>query len=114
VKIFYPRFDKQQIIQKLSQGVLALRERLPLKRAVLFGSYATGRHTAASDIDLLVVYSGEDREDAYALVKKTLSIPGLEPHVYSEAQYEALSETIERMVRDGVVIYRDQPYSKSA
>jgi hypothetical protein len=34
-------------------------------------------------VDLLVVYDGEKREDAYALVKKTLDILGLEPHVYT-------------------------------
>ncbi|MGQ9630096.1 MAG: nucleotidyltransferase domain-containing protein [bacterium] len=110
VKVFYPRFDRQHLLQRLNRGISALKEALPLKWAILFGSYARGSHTVASDIDLLVIYNGEAREDAFALVKKTLCIPGLEPHVYSESQYEAMRETLHRMVQDGVVIYGDQPY----
>jgi len=35
---------------------------------------------------------------AYALVKKTLDILGLEPHVYTRREYYQLKDTIERMV----------------
>jgi len=41
-----------------------LKERLYLLLVVLFGSYAKGNYTVASDVDLLVVYDGEKREDA--------------------------------------------------
>jgi len=71
---------------------------------VLFGSYATGKQTVASDIDLLVVYAGKPREDAYALVKRTLNIHRLEPHVYSEEEYEQARAMIEQMVRDGIPV----------
>jgi len=79
----------------------ALQGVLPLKRVVLFGSYARGQQTIASDIDLLVIYAGESREEAYALVKRTLNIPGLEPHLYTEQEYEQVKMTVERMIRDG-------------
>jgi len=82
-----------------------LRRKLPVKKVVLFGSYAKGRHTPASDVDLLVIYSGERREDAYKLVRKTLKIRGLEPHVYSEEEYEAVRSTVERMIDGGITIY---------
>ena len=88
----------------LRQRVAALREKLPLKRVVLFGSYARGRQTVASDIDLLVVYTGEPRKDAYALVKRTIDVRRLEPHVYEELEYAQVRETIERMVRDGIAL----------
>jgi hypothetical protein len=84
--------------------VTVLEERLPLKKMVLFGSYAKGRQTVASDVDLLVVYAGKPREDAYKLVKRTLNISRLEPHVYSEEEYERAKSTIERMVQGGLVI----------
>ena len=80
-----------------------LAARLPLRRVVLFGSYASGQFTAASDIDLLVVSEGSRRDDAYALVRKTLQIPRLEPHIYSLEEYEAVKETVTRMERGGVV-----------
>jgi len=39
-----------------------LKERLYLLLVVLFGSYAEGNYTVASDVDLLVVYDGEKRK----------------------------------------------------
>jgi len=76
---------------------------------VLFGSYAKGRQTVASDIDLLVVYTGRPRADAYALVKRVLDIRRLEPHVYAEEEYEAVRTAVERMVRDGIPIVPGGP-----
>src|SRR3990170_7801764 len=75
VKISYPRYSRQEVLNRLAAGVIALQQRLPLKRVVLFGSYASGRFTAASDIDVLVVYEGEPRPDAFALIKRTLDLP---------------------------------------
>jgi predicted nucleotidyltransferase len=105
VKVFYPRFSREDLLVMLREGIAGLQAKMPLQQVILFGSYAQSRHTVASDIDLLVVYQGEPRADAFALVKRTLRIPGLEPHVYSEEEYEQLKQTVERMVRGGVVIW---------
>jgi predicted nucleotidyltransferase len=86
----------------LRERLPALAALLPLKRAVLFGSWATGRATAFSDIDLLLVYAGPPRDDAYKLVRRCLDLRGLEPHVYAEAEAEALRPTLDRMARDGI------------
>ncbi len=104
VKVFYPPFSRAELITLLRQRVTVLRERLPLRRVVLFGSYAQGRQTAASDIDLLVVYAGPPREDAYALVKRTLGVRRLEPHVYTEEEYKQVKATLEQMIEGGVPI----------
>jgi len=90
---------------RLREGVAALREVLPLVRVVLFGSYARGRQTVASDIDLLVVYAGAVRGDAYASVRRTLGLRRLEPHVYAEEEYVQVSATLERMIQDGITVY---------
>ena len=105
VRVYYPRFDKQQLIQKLREELKKLEEKLPLALVVLFGSYAKGNYTVASDVDLLVVYEGEAREDTFATVKKTVSVPRLEPHIYSEREYEGLEGTLGRMIEGGVVLY---------
>ncbi len=76
-------------------------------RVVLFGSWAAGRHTAASDVDLLVVYMGHPREDAFGIVKTTLGIPGLEPHVYAEGEAEGMRDRLDRMTAGGVVLFPD-------
>ena len=49
------------------------------------------------------------RPDAYARTKRALPLPGLEPHVYSEAEYAAVAATVDRTVEDGVVVYPPPP-----
>lgn len=104
VRIFYPRFDREGLIRELNKKMGDLAKELPLLLVVLFGSYAQGNYTVASDVDILVVYKGKDRKDAFAVVKKTLNIPLLEPHVYSEEEYHLLKGVIDRMVRRGKVV----------
>ena len=74
VKVFYPPWTREALLVRLREGVAALHEVLPLVRVVLFRSYARGRQTVASDIDLLVVYAGAVRGDAYALIRYTLNL----------------------------------------
>jgi predicted nucleotidyltransferase len=88
----------------LQESLPKLKEHLDLKLVVLFGSYATGRFTAASDVDLLVVYEGPERDDVYALCKKTLGVPRLEPHVYSAGLFAEMKESIKPMIQKGVVL----------
>ena len=83
----------------------ALKKELSVSLVVLFGSYAKDNYSIKSDIDLLVVYRGKKR-DAYAKVKKTMDIYGLEPHIYSEEEYEAIKNTIEKMIESDIVIFK--------
>jgi len=78
---------------------------LPLSFAILFGSYARGNYTVASDVDVLIVYSGKEQPDAFPKAKKLLDLPLLQPHVYSVEEYEVMKETIKRMVAGGVLLY---------
>lgn len=63
---------------------------LGLKLVILFGSYAQGRHTAASDIDLLVVHAGESNRQVYSRCWDALKMPQLQLHVYTVTQYRRL------------------------
>lgn len=105
VRVFYPEFDREEILRILSERIRALDGRLPLIRVVLFGSYVRGNYTVASDVDLLIVYKGKPRPDAYAIAKRVLDIPRLEPHPYSQAQYERMKRVISRMSEGGVVLF---------
>jgi len=71
----------------------------------LFGSWASGRATAFSDIDLLVVYKGATRADAYELIRRLVDVRGLEPHVYSGAAAESMGDTPDRMTAGGVPLF---------
>ena len=105
VRIFWPAFSRAELIERLRAGIPALARALPLARVVLFGSWAQGRATVRSDVDVLVVYAGAPREDAFQTVRQCLDTPGLEPHTYTEAEAAALGSTLERMTAGGVVLY---------
>jgi hypothetical protein len=105
VRIFYPKFDRGELIQRLLPKIEALSKELPLLRVVLFGSYAHGNYTVASDVDVLILYEGEERKDAFAVAKKTLNTPLLEPHVYSEEEYKQCRDVIARMESGGIVLF---------
>ena len=78
---------------------------MPLRRAVLFGSYASDRFDAASDIDLMVIYEGERRDGAFETLKRAMTLVGVEPHVYSEVEALQAAAVIQRMTEGGVVVY---------
>ncbi len=104
VRVFYPRLDRAELLRTLKDGLARLEAVLPVRRVVLFGSYAKGTYTVASDVDLLVVYAGESRPDAYALTRRALNIPRLEPHLYTETEYAAAAPTLNRMLEGGIVL----------
>ncbi len=109
VTVFYPEYSREEVIQLLRERLPILNAHLRLRFVALFGSYATDTYTAFSDIDLLVVYEGEVREDAFALVKKTLQVRGLEPHVLNVDEFRAVFPTWQRMLKDGISLWGEMP-----
>jgi predicted nucleotidyltransferase len=103
--VSWPTRDRGEIVAAVRRALPELKKKLPVRRVVLFGSFANGRATAYSDVDLLVVYDGPSREDAFATVKKTVPVRGLEPHVYASQEAEAREDLLKRMTRGGVVIF---------
>jgi hypothetical protein len=108
VRIFYPKFDQAYLLRILPERLKMLQRELQLLRVVLFGSYAKGNFTVGSDVDLLIVYRGEERADAYAIAKRTLDIPQLEPHLYSEEEYKKMERIISRMSDGGILIFPEE------
>lgn len=108
VRVFYPRFSQKEVLERLRARLGALAESLPLVRVVLFGSYARGDFTVASDIDLLVIYRGEENPAAYALCKKILELPGLEPHPFGEKECLNQEATLARMMAGGIVLFPEE------
>ncbi len=106
VRIFYPRFNRQELVQIIQDKLGELEKKLPLLVVVLFGSYARGNYTVGSDVDLLVIYKGGRKADAFKVVKRILAIPLLEPHIYSEDEYREMKERIDRMIKGGIVLSR--------
>ncbi len=108
VRIFYPLYNNEVIIKKINRRLRFLESKLSILLVALFGSYATGHYTTASDIDVLVIYKGKQKKDAYQIVKKTLGIHGLELHIYTEYQARRMSTTIQKMIKNGIVLYQSE------
>ena len=106
VQIFYPEWTRETLTEVLREGVFRLNEVLPVERAVLFGSWSRARATVRSDIDVLIVYRGEARSDAYGLAWRALGVRGLELHLYSEDEAERIVQTIEQMTRESISLLR--------
>jgi hypothetical protein len=70
------------------------------------GSYGPSIAASRRDDDRLelVVYADPPREDAYRLVWRHLYARGLEPHVYSETQAEALRATLDRTTQEAITL----------
>ena len=102
VRVTFPTRNRDQIIAHLQKHLPNLEHEVPLRRVALFGSWATGRATAFSDVDVLIVYEGPPRDDVFRRAWYLLDLRGLELHVYTEAEAADLAPTIERMTRSGV------------
>jgi hypothetical protein len=108
VRVTYPALTKAQVVERLTRAYAGLRRRLPVTKMILYGSYAQGRHTAGSDIDVIVVYSGKQNHDAYRLIIEEAKLPRLEPKVYTEEQFNSMiagsRRFAEALEKEGIVI----------
>ncbi len=104
VKVFLPPFDLPTLLHLLEGRVKELAVQLPLRRVVLFGSWAKGQATAFSDIDLLVIYADPPRDDAYRIVRRTINLRGLEAHVYAESEARQVERVLQRMTEGGIML----------
>ena len=110
VKVTYPPFNRTEVVEKLRRASVVLEKKLPLELVILFGSFARDRFTAASDVDLLVVYKGQERGDAYKIVMDEVRLPRLEPRIYTQEQFEHLRaespKFAEVLSKEGITVFR--------
>jgi predicted nucleotidyltransferase len=110
VKVTYPSFTRTEVVEKLRRASVGLEKKLPLALVILFGSVARDRFTAASDVDLLVVYRGLERDDAYKIIMDEVRLPRLEPRIYTEKQFDRLMaespKFAEVLSKEGITIFR--------
>lgn len=81
----------KQTLTKLNQFKKVVRDSVsPDSKFILFGSYATGKYTEASDIDIAVIMPevGDVFDQDVVLRKKAIPIdPRIVPLVFSEQDY---------------------------
>jgi hypothetical protein len=110
VKIYYPKLSREELTSLLKEKTHDLLKELPLKTIILFGSYAKGRYTASSDVDLLVVIKDQHKDYAYHKTHNSLGIDNLQLHLYTSEEYEKLrrkSPSFIKEIEKGIVIYKE-------
>jgi predicted nucleotidyltransferase len=97
------------LIARLARPVF---ERHDIERAILFGSFATGRQSRRSDVDLIVVQRTKRRYfDRFEGLLRDLyrAIPGreIDCFIYTPEELAAISHRffIRRALEEGTVIY---------
>jgi predicted nucleotidyltransferase len=105
VRVVFPPFSRDELVAQLRRQVADLAERLPLRRVALFGSWAAGRATVASDVDVLVIYDGPVRADAFLRANQAILVPRLEAHVYAFEEAERIQGTLARMTHGAIELW---------
>ena len=82
--------DREGIHRELLKFVGVLKERLPVSKVYLFGSFAHGRVHEGSDIDLIIV--GDFQERLFTRIERVLELTDLpiEPLVYTPAEFDEM------------------------
>jgi predicted nucleotidyltransferase len=78
----------------------------PVKRIILFGSYAKGTNTSDSDIDLVIDSNGQLKGiDFFALSSKMAQALPIEADIFELREIMPSSQMHEAITQEGVVIY---------
>lgn len=91
----------------LDKYLLALnRNNIPIKQAILFGSYATGHHREWSDIDIALVsdiFKGNRFDDKDKIRKITLSISSeIEVIPFSPNDFNSQNPFVKEILKTGI------------
>jgi len=108
VKVYYPKFNLEEIIKRIRKRLKKGLKKIPIKTVILFGSYAKGNYTVASDIDLLIIYEDPKIRNDYSICWDLFKIPQLELHVYTESEYEKLKNSFmaKEIEKNGIIVWK--------
>lgn len=95
VRIFYPRYSLEEVVSRVRDTANRLAVQLGLLKVVIFGSYARKRFTAASDVDILIVYDDGvcDGDRVYNVFRTNLQLQQAELHILSKKEYESIKDS---------------------
>ncbi len=103
-------YTKDEAVAVICAFLEKIRQELPIERAYLFGSYATGRNRDYSDIDLAIVTPALNADNSFAINQRIFSRASrynldLEPICFSPEEFEQEYLPIVRDIkREGVEI----------
>ena len=108
MKIFYPKYKREDLIEKLKRNFIDISRTIKITDARLFGSCARGTNTAFSDIDIFIVVGDSDGKSAYSICWDMIGIPEIELHVYTEGEIVIMRRTgnsfLKEVEKDGIIL----------
>ena len=85
---------------------------IPLRRAVLFGSFARNEQHEYSDIDLALVadtFTGAAFIDIKPFIRAIVKHVAIEPHTFSPEQFTDWNPFVQEIKRTGIVVGKWEP-----
>lgn len=98
----YTREEIQEILQEILRDT-------PVKKAILFGSYAKGKECETSDLDLVVDTGGSMRGlEFFGLLETIAQAFDIQVDVMDISQIREGSRVDEEIKRSGVIVYEKE------
>jgi len=110
--------DGEKATRKASKTVRLVKEyigelernKIPIEKAILFGSYAKGHATTESDIDIALVsevFSGDRFEDRRKIIPLRRKIDNrIEPLPFKPEDFENGGILVEEIKKTGIVVFQ--------
>lgn len=99
----------QEVLSLTTDYVNKLKQKIPVEKVVLFGSYAKGDYTKDSDVDLAVfssVFENMSRVDGLTfLLMQALEYQiDIQPQPYTMKDYVERTGLVDEIIKTGIVI----------
>ena len=93
-------------VSDIAQMITPIVKASPVRRVILYGSYAKGTNTPESDVDLIIDSNGELKGiDFFVLSAEIAKTLPVESDIFEYREIRPNSAMYNEIARDGVVIY---------
>jgi predicted nucleotidyltransferase len=92
--------------ENIGKKMIPVFSNYPVKKAILFGSYANGTPTSVSDLDLYIDTNGQLKGlDFVGLLEQLVNLLDIEIDLFDSSHLESDSEILREIEKKGIVIY---------
>jgi predicted nucleotidyltransferase len=105
-------YRQVKTIADIIEGARPVFQKFGIRKAILFGSFAKGRQTRKSDIDLILIQDTDKRyfdrfEGLLSDLYQNLRGRDIEVFIYTPQEFEDIADRrfVQRAVAEGQVIY---------
>jgi len=93
-------------VNEITQIITPIVKANPVRRVILYGSYAKGTNTPKSDVDLIIDCNGELKGiDFFVLSAEIAKALPIKSDIFEYREIKPQSAMYNEIARDGVVIY---------